>query len=94
MDRPFSERRALLESGRCFAPLAHYLELLAGLPSAEQEHWSAMLCHFSDGRGRPQPEGVGPGGAPWTENLYKAVAFRCHKKLVLHDAVERLGPPE
>ena len=27
MDLPFSERRALLESGRCFAPLAHYLEL-------------------------------------------------------------------
>ena len=27
IDRPFSERRALLESGRCFAPLAHYLEL-------------------------------------------------------------------
>lgn len=27
MDRPLSERRALLESGRCFTPLAHYLEL-------------------------------------------------------------------
>ena len=24
MDRPLSERRALLESGRCFAPISHY----------------------------------------------------------------------
>ena len=27
MDRPFAERRALLESGRCFLPISHYLEL-------------------------------------------------------------------
>ena len=74
--------------------LVEDLELLAGLPSVEQAHFSELLRHFSDGSGRPQPEGVGPGGVPWTENLYKAVAFRCHKKLVLHDAVERLGPPE
>ena len=27
MDLPLSERRALLESGRCFASISHYLEL-------------------------------------------------------------------
>ena len=27
----------------------------------------------------------------WTENLYKAVAYRAHKKLILTDAVAKLG---
>jgi len=69
------------------------LELLAGLPSAEQSHFLELLHHFSGGQGHPRPESEGPNGLPWTDNLYMAVAFRAHKKLVLEDAIGRLTPP-
>ena len=73
--------------------LVEDLELLAGLPSAEQSHFLELLRHFSGGEGRPRPESEGPNGVPWTDNLYLAVAFRAHKKLVLEDAIGRLAPP-
>ena len=57
MDRPLSERRALLESGRCFAPISHYLELseatLINLDSPD----APLQVHFDAAR-RSGEEGV------------------------------------
>ena len=54
----------------------------------EQLHFALLLAHFSGGE---RPAGFEVPEVTWTENLYKAVAYRAHKKLILTDAVAKLG---
>ena len=55
MERPLSERRALLESGRCFTPLAHYLEL-SEARRVELGAPDAPLQEGTEAEPEPEPE--------------------------------------